>query len=267
MTCSARHSADGKANRFSFGELAPIIDFDRTPFVPVVGLDPAIAVLRAGDPAADRAVVANPASCGGSTRARWRSRSGSCGPIVRARIAAWAILAVLLGWVVLIQSLFGDLASGAMLSSFLIGLQFLSLVVFVGGTGVMLWYAYTAWKSKWHWTAKAWSVLLVIAAATVALRRARLEAHRLRDQLLMPKLGLGTASKRCSSPPRSGSRAMCSRHRTWSSSSLTTASIAGRGEAAGVYYLGDDVAHIVARAGGAPRGDRGRRRPRGAAAI
>ena len=31
----------------------------------------------------------------------------------------------------------------------------------------VLWYAYTVWRGKWHWTAKVWSVLLVIAAATV----------------------------------------------------------------------------------------------------
>ena len=57
--------------------------------------------------------------------------------------------------------------SGATLSVILISLQFLSLVAFLGGTLVMLWYAYTAWKLKWHWTAKVWSILLVIASATV----------------------------------------------------------------------------------------------------
>jgi len=31
----------------------------------------------------------------------------------------------------------------------------------------MLWYAYSAWTSGARWPAKTWSVLLVIAAATV----------------------------------------------------------------------------------------------------
>jgi hypothetical protein len=31
----------------------------------------------------------------------------------------------------------------------------------------MLWYAYTAWRSGLRWPAKVWSILLVIAAATV----------------------------------------------------------------------------------------------------
>jgi hypothetical protein len=46
-------------------------------------------------------------------------------------------------------------------------LGLLSLVAFVGGFLVLLWYAYTVWRGKWRWTAKVWSVLLVIAAATV----------------------------------------------------------------------------------------------------
>ena len=39
---------------------------------------------------------------------------------------------------------------------------------------------------------------------------------------------------------------MCSRPRTWSWSELSDGEFTGRGEAAGVYYLGDDSAHIVA---------------------
>ena len=43
----------------------------------------------------------------------------------------------------------------------------LSLIAFVGGFLVMLWYAYTVWRGKWRWPAKVWSIVLVIAAATV----------------------------------------------------------------------------------------------------
>ena len=43
----------------------------------------------------------------------------------------------------------------------------LSLIAFVGGLLVTLWYVYTVWRGKWRWTAKVWSIALVIAAATV----------------------------------------------------------------------------------------------------
>jgi hypothetical protein len=157
---------DGKANRFSFGELAPIIDFNRTPgyrssawILPLVYLSLAVLLLT-GLLWPTRAIVRRKfkGTLALEGRQLWTYRSS--------RIAAWAILAVLIGWIVLIQSLFGDLASGATLSTFLIGLQFLTLIVFFGGVAVTLWYAYTAWKLKWHWTARAWSVLLVISAAT-----------------------------------------------------------------------------------------------------
>jgi CubicO group peptidase (beta-lactamase class C family) len=159
--------ADGRANRFSFGELAPIIDFDRTPtyrssawILPLLYASLAI-LLVTGLLWPTRALVRRKYKSALALEGRqvWIYRSS--------RIAAWAILAVLCGWFLVVSLLFGDLASGAALSVILIAMQFLSLVVFLGGTAVMLWYAYTAWKSKWHWTAKTWSVLLVIAAATV----------------------------------------------------------------------------------------------------
>ncbi|MEO7240513.1 MAG: serine hydrolase, partial [Sphingomicrobium sp.] len=78
-----------------------------------------------------------------------------------------AILAVLLGWVYTITKLFGDLADASSLDPVLLGLQLLGILVFVGGVAVMAWYVYTAFNQRWRWTAKTWSVLLLIAAATV----------------------------------------------------------------------------------------------------
>jgi len=158
---------DGKANRFSFGELAPIIDFDRTPMsrssawiLPLLYGSLAI-LLVTGLLWPTRLLVRRKfkGTLGIEGRQLWTYRSS--------RIAALAILAVLIGWLVVVSLLFGDLSSGATLSVILISLQFLSLVAFLGGTLVMLWYAYTAWKLKWHWTAKVWSILLVVASATV----------------------------------------------------------------------------------------------------
>ena len=31
----------------------------------------------------------------------------------------------------------------------------------------MAWYAYIAWSGRWRWSAKAWSILMLIAAAMV----------------------------------------------------------------------------------------------------
>jgi hypothetical protein len=83
------------------------------------------------------------------------------------RIAAGAILAVLVAWFVMITLMFEDVSFGGAMDVIIKVLGLLSLVAFVGGFLVLLWYAYIVWRGKWHWTAKVWSVVLVIAAATV----------------------------------------------------------------------------------------------------
>ena len=95
-----------------------------------------------GGPAADRPAVADAGDRAAPLQgARWRSRAGSCGSIARAGSRRSRSLRVLIGWVVLMQALFGDLASAASLRFAPVALQLLSLVVFVGGFAVMLWYA------------------------------------------------------------------------------------------------------------------------------
>jgi hypothetical protein len=160
--------ADGQAVRFSFGEIAPIIVWDRTPLykssawiLPLLYVSLAVLLLTA---------LLWP------TRALVRRKYQSTLPLERrqlwayraSRIAAVSILAVLAGWAGAITVMFGDLTNlTAGFDAILILLQLLSIVVFVGGVAAMAWYAYTAWKSGWRWTGKAWSVLLLIAAATV----------------------------------------------------------------------------------------------------
>ncbi len=160
--------ADGKAVRFSFGEIAPIIVWDRTPayknsawILPLLYGSLAVLLMTA---------LLWP------TRALVRRKYASTLQLepkqLRAyrwsRIAAVAILTVLLGWAVAITMLFEDLTNlSAAFDAILILLQLLSIVVFFGGFAVMAYYAYTAFKSGWRWTGKTWSVLLVIAAGTV----------------------------------------------------------------------------------------------------
>ena len=159
--------ADGKAVRLSWGELAPIIDFDRTPgyrssawILPLLYCSLAVLLLT-GLLWPTRALVRRKykGEFGREGRELWAYRSS--------RIAAWAILAVLLGWVIAIQALFGDLGNEASMNAILILLQLLSIVVWVGGFAVMLWYAYTVWRNRWRWPGKVWSILLVIAAGMV----------------------------------------------------------------------------------------------------
>jgi hypothetical protein len=167
----AANVVDGKVARFSFGELAPIINFDRTPgyrssawILPLLYCALAILVLT---------VLFWP------TRAIVRRRYKATLPLERrelwayrsSRIAAIAILAVLTGWAVAISMLFGDLGNEASFNSILIFLELLSIIVFIGGLVVALWYAYGVWRRpggwKATWAAKTWSVLLVLAAGMV----------------------------------------------------------------------------------------------------
>ena len=169
MTCSRRMSPTARSTRFSYGELAPIIDFDRTPayrssawILPLLYCSLAILLphlVAVADAAAGAAQVQGRASASNG-RSCWAYRSS--------RIAAIAILAVLIGWVVTIQMLFSDLGNEASFNAILLILELLSIVVFIGGFAVMLWYAWTAWRSKWRWPGKVWSILLVIASGTIA---------------------------------------------------------------------------------------------------
>jgi CubicO group peptidase (beta-lactamase class C family) len=159
--------ADGKATRFSFGELAPIIDFDRTPAYRSSGWLLPLLYVSLGILAVTvllwptRAIVRRryKTTLPLEGRGLWAYRSS--------RIAAAAILAVLIGWIVWMSVLFGDLANASALDAFVLPLQLLSIVAFIGGFAAMAWYAYAAWRSGWRWPAKVWSILLVIAAGAI----------------------------------------------------------------------------------------------------
>jgi hypothetical protein len=158
---------DGKATRFSYGELAPIIDFDRTPgyrssawILPLLYCSLAI-LLVTGLLWPTKWLVRRKykAEFGYEGRQLWAYRSS--------RIAGLAIVGLLVLWLVLAQTMLGNLANQAGFNALLLPLELLSLIVFVGGFLVTLWYAYTVWTGGWRWPAKAWSVLLVISAGMV----------------------------------------------------------------------------------------------------
>ena len=84
------------------------------------------------------------------------------------RAAALAMLLVLVGWAVLITMMFGDLENlGGGLDPFVIILQVLTFIILFGGLAVFGWYLWQVWTGKRRWTAKLWSVALVIAGVVL----------------------------------------------------------------------------------------------------
>jgi CubicO group peptidase (beta-lactamase class C family) len=159
--------SDGKATRFSYGMLSPIIDFDRTPgyrssawILPLLYCSLA-ALLLTALLWPTRALVRRKykAEFGLDRRQLWAYRSS--------RIAAILIVALFVGWLLAAQTMLGNLANQASFNAILLPLELLSFVIFIGGFIVMLWYAYSAWRSGWRWPGKVWSIVSVLAAGMV----------------------------------------------------------------------------------------------------
>ena len=80
------------------------------------------------------------------------------------RLFALLMVLVLVGWGVLITMMFADLTNlGGAFDAITIVLQVLTLVVFIGGLAVFAWYLWQVWTGRRRWTAKVWSVLLLLA--------------------------------------------------------------------------------------------------------
>ncbi|WP_431469691.1 serine hydrolase domain-containing protein [Sphingosinithalassobacter sp. LHW66-3] len=156
---------DGKVVRVAVGSWAPFTVFDRVPAsVSASWLLPALyfalAVLAL-------TVLLWPIRA--LVRRYYRAPLGLTGRVLLAhrlsRLFALLILAVFLGWIWAISAMSSDLTlfSSAM-DPWLWLLQIAGLIAFVGGTGVMAWNVWVAFHAKRRWTARLWSICLLIAA-------------------------------------------------------------------------------------------------------
>lgn len=159
---------DGKVVRWSFDLVSPFMMFDRVPasrsatwLKPALYASLAVLLLT---------VLYWPATW--YVRRRYKSPLKVIGQARRAyratRIMALADLLVLAGWVAFVTILFGDLqllSSGA--DVFLWALQILGAIVFVGAVGIAGWNAWLTWRDGRRWTAKLWSVLVLLATLVV----------------------------------------------------------------------------------------------------
>jgi CubicO group peptidase (beta-lactamase class C family) len=85
-----------------------------------------------------------------------------------AKFASLATLVVLGGWAATISAMFSDLSLlGGSMDPLILLLQLVSLVVFPGSLLIALWHAARVWGGTRRWPAKLWSIVLVVAFATL----------------------------------------------------------------------------------------------------
>jgi CubicO group peptidase (beta-lactamase class C family) len=165
----AAEVVDGRVTRFSAGMLGPIIMLERAPTMKAGGwLMPAtVASLIA----LALTVIFWPIAA--LVRRHYRKPLPFTGREAKAyrwvRIGALASLAAMLAWGGIIAAMFSDLS---MLSSkmdvWLVLLHVLGSFAILAGFALAVWHLVVVWSGKRRWTAKIWSVVLVIATAVMA---------------------------------------------------------------------------------------------------
>jgi CubicO group peptidase (beta-lactamase class C family) len=159
---------DGKVSRFSISSIAPIMVFDRVPWYKSSSL--LMPLLVASFVALLLTALVWPAAA--LVRRRYGAKLALEGNELRvyrlSKIASIAILLTLLGWVLVISVMLGDIKNlNATMDPVLWILQVLSLIAFIGGLALMVLNLWTVWRGKRRWPAKVWSVVLVLAALVV----------------------------------------------------------------------------------------------------
>ncbi len=154
---------DGKVALLGFEELSPIIVLQPTP-LKSGGL--AVAALALSLIATLLTTIAWPVS--GLLRRHYRISYPLAGVEAKAhrwvRVAAAATVTLWLVWLFLVVGMMADLGlSTGKLDLWLATLQALSLLIFAGGAGMGLWYAWVTLRGARRWHEKTWSVVLALA--------------------------------------------------------------------------------------------------------
>ena len=159
---------DGKVVRFSIDQISPFMVFDRAPWYKnSAWLSP---LLYASLAAMLLTVLLWPVSTVVHRRfgAPLQLKRDEMRAHRLVRIAAILTLATVIGWAGLVSAMIADIDNlTSALDPFLWLLETASLVFFVGGLAVALWHAWIVWNGHRRWQAKLWSIVLVVAAATV----------------------------------------------------------------------------------------------------
>ena len=165
----AAEVVDGRVTRFSAGMLGPIIMLERAP------------VAKAGAwlmPAAVASLVVLALTVifwpvAALVRRHYRRPLPFAGREAKAyrwvRIGALASLVAMLAWGGIITAMFKDLALlTSKMDLWLMLLHVLGSIAIFAGLALAVWHLVVVWSGKRRWTAKLWSVALVIATAVCA---------------------------------------------------------------------------------------------------
>ncbi|HYJ53834.1 MAG TPA: serine hydrolase domain-containing protein [Allosphingosinicella sp.] len=83
------------------------------------------------------------------------------------RTFSWLILAVLIGWAVVL-SMLGELSRlNSSFDPIIYFIQIATIIVLFGAVGVFGWDLWTVWRGKRRWTAKVWSIFVLLAGLVV----------------------------------------------------------------------------------------------------
>ncbi|MGI8495980.1 MAG: hypothetical protein ACR2OG_00110 [Gemmatimonadaceae bacterium] len=158
----------GNVVRFSFDGVSPFMVFDRTPWYRNSAW--LLPFLLAGLAALVITALMWPIAA--SVRRRYGATLALEPRALRAfrlsRIAALAIVAVMLGWVLTVALLLSDINHlNSSSDPVLWSLEIIGTVVFFGGFALMLWNLWVVWGGRRRWPAKLWSIVLAVSAMMV----------------------------------------------------------------------------------------------------
>ena len=154
---------NGEVVRFSIDEASPFLVYERTPWyrsgallLPLLYASLAVLVLT---------VLMWPA--GALLRRRYQVELGPP-PFYRiSRLSALLTLVVLVGWALTINTMLGGTLLNSDYDALVVTLQVLGIVAFGGGLVVLLAHGWVVWRARTRWSARLWSVALVLADVVV----------------------------------------------------------------------------------------------------